>query len=204
MYEMKSSTTVFFLSLLLAQGVHADTVDLVDLLGELPPTSELVQKGVEIPLDAPTQNKVSGALKTLLETCRSDSKTRPSLFRKFNNGVPFEWDRSTDPLRGTSFIKVSLGKLEKLRAGNKNVYAKYLLIETPPGNWPRKYMVAYDGSTAIQFTTCSGLVTVDLICMPGIRDHLPKSYAPACNVLPDMQETKESTGKTASESDEQE
>ncbi|MDT8405023.1 hypothetical protein [Sulfuriflexus sp.] len=199
---MKSLTTVFSLTLLLAQGVHADTVDLVDLLGELPPTSELVQKGVEIPLDEPTQNKVSGALKTLLETCRADSKTRPSMFRKFNNGVPFEWGRSTDPLRGASFIKVSLGKLEKLRAGNKNVYAKYLLLETPPGNWPRKYMVAYDGSTAIQFTTCSGLVTVDLICLPGIRDHLPKSYAPACKVLPDMREAEESTGKMAGETDE--
>lgn len=188
---MKSSITLFFLTMLLPQGVWADTVDLVELLGELPAETELVQKGVKIPLDAATQNKVGGALKTLLETCRADSKTRPLLFRQFNKGVPFEWERSTDPLRGVSFIRVSLGKLEKLRAGNKNVYAKYLLLETPPGNWPGKYMVAYDGSTSIQFTRCSGLVTVDLICLPEIRDHLPRSYAPACKVLPNMKETAE-------------
>lgn len=174
--------------MLLPLGLRADTVDLVELLGEFPANSELIRKGVDIPLDALTQKKVSAALKTMLETCRADSKTRVSLFRKFNKGVPFEWERSTDPLRGTSFIKVSLGKLEKLRAGNKNVYAKYLLLETPSGNWPRKYMVAYDGSTSIMFSKCSGLVTVDLICMPGVREHMPKSYAPACRVLPDMKE----------------
>lgn len=185
---MKSSITLFFLAMLLSPGLRADTVDLVELLGEFPANVELVSKGVDIPLDATTQKKMSAALKTMLETCRADSKTRASLFRKFNNDLPFEWDRSTDPLRGTSFIKVSLGKLEKLRAGNKNVYAKYLLLETPPGNWPRKFMVAYDGSTSIMFSKCSGLVTVDLICMPGVREHMPESYAPACRVLPDMNE----------------
>jgi hypothetical protein len=186
---MKSSITLFFLTMLLPLGLRADNIDLIDLLGELPPETELVQKGVKIPLDEASQSKMVGAMKTLLETCRADSKTRHSLFRTFNKGVPFDWERSTDALRGTSFIKVSLGKLEKLRAGNKNVYAKYLLLETPPGNWPRKYMVAYDGGgTAIQFTNCSGLVMVDLICMPEIRDHLPNSYAPACKVLPEMKE----------------
>ena len=194
---MKSSITLFFLAMLLPFSLRADNIDLIELLGELPPETQLVQNGIEIPLDSTIQGKVGGALKTMLETCRADSKTRASLFRKFNKGVPFDWERSTDALRGTSFIKVSLGKLEKLRAGNKNVYAKYLLLETPAGNWPRKYMVAYDGSTAIQFTKCSGLVTVDIICMPGIREHLPTSYASACKVLPEMKESAGEMKETA-------
>lgn len=188
---MKSSITLFFLTMLLPNGLRADNIDLIDLLGELPPETELVQNGRTIALDTSIQGKLGGALKTMLETCRADSKTRRSLFRQFNKGLPFDWERSTDALRGTSFIKVSLGKLEKLRAGNKNVYAKYLLLETPAGNWPRKYMVAYDGSTAIQFTKCSGLVTVDIICMPGVREHLPKGYAAACKVLPELKESAE-------------
>ena len=183
---MKSSITLFLLVMLLPLGLRADMVDLVELLGEFPANSELIRNGVDIPLDDDTQQKVSSALKTMLQTCRVDSKTRASAFRKFNKNIAFEWERSTDPLRGTSFIKVSLGKLEKLRAGNKNVYAKYLLLETPAGNWPRKYMFAYDGSTSILFSKCSGLVTVDLICMPGVREHMPESYAPACKVLPNM------------------
>lgn len=185
---MKSSITLFLLGILLPAVAQAENIDLIDQLGALPPETELVQKGRIISLDAATQLKVGASMKTLLETCRADSKTRNSLFREFNKGVPFDWARSTDTLRGTSFIKVSLGKLEKLRAGNKNVYAKYLLLETPTGNWPSKYMVAYDGSTTIQFTRCSGLVVVDIICMPEMREHMPKGYAPACQVVPEIKE----------------
>lgn len=166
----------------------ADMIDLIDEVGATPPEAMIYRQGKQVSLDQATQDKVSAALRTLLESCRADSKTRASLFRKYNKDYPFNWDRATDPLRGVSYIQVSLGKLEKLRAGNKNVYAKHLLLETPAGNWPRKYMVAYDGSTAIQFTKCSGLVTVDIICMPEIREHLPESYAPACKVVPDMKD----------------
>lgn len=195
--EMKSFITLFLLIMFSPSGLWADTVDLIDLLDEIPAETELVQKGVKIPLNDAAQVKVGEAMKVLLETCRADSKTRRSLFRKYNKGVPFDWERSTDMLRGTSFIKVSLGKLEKLRAGNKNVYAKYLLLETPAGNWPRKYMVAYDGSTAIQFTKCSGLVTVDLICLKEINEFLPKDYAEACRVLPGIKKSADEMAEDA-------
>ena len=143
-----------------------------------------------VPLAQEVQDKLVDSMKTLLKTCRVDSKTRPSAFIRYNNGIPFDWDRASDPLRGTSFIKVSLGKLDKLIAGNKSVYSKHLMLETPVGNWPKKYIVAYDGRGAIQFAKCSGLVVVDIVCLPGVREHMPKDYAQACRVLPEDNEMK--------------
>ena len=164
--------------------VCADVTDLVDVLQELPAEAELIKNGVPVPLVDDAQAKLVENMKTLLKTCRIDSKTRPSAFRRYNGGLPFDWYRASDPLRGTSFIKVSLGKLQKMVAGNKSVYAKQLMMETPAGNWPEKYIVAYDGRGAIQFSKCSSLVVVDIICMPGVRENMPKDYMQACKVLP--------------------
>ena len=162
----------------------ADEVDLVEELKEIPVEAEIMQRGVPIPITEELQNKLADTMKVLLQTCRVDSKTNPRSFRKLNKGVPFNWDRVVDPLRNASYIHVSLGKLDKLRAGTKTVYARELLLETPPGNWPKKYMVSSDGRSNIQFSKCSGLVVVDVICMPGILEHLPKDYGRACRVLP--------------------
>lgn len=175
--------------------VYADIADLVDELQELPVEAELVKQGVPVQLANDTQAKLVETMKTLLKTCRIDSKTRPSVFNSYNNGLPFDWYRASDTLRGTSYIKVSLGKLEKLVAGNKSVYAKQLMMETPAGNWPKKYIVAYDGRGAIQFAKCSGLVVVDIICMPGVRENMPKDYTQACRVLPEDSSGKTSTGQ---------
>ena len=162
----------------------ADEVDLIEELKEIPVEAHIMQKGAPIPITEELQNRIADQMKILLQTCRIDSKTNPRSFRKLNKGVPFSWDRVTDPLRNASYIHVSLGKMDKLRAGSKTVYARELLLETPPGNWPRKYMVSTDGRTNIQFAKCSGLVVVDVICMPGVLEHLPEDYGRACRILP--------------------
>jgi len=175
---------ITFLALLATNVSLADQVDLIDELKEIPVETKIMQRGKEIPIDEALQNRIADQMKILLQTCRVDSKTNARAFRKLNKGVPFSWDRVTDPYRNASYIHVSLGKLDKLRAGTKTVYARGLLLETPPGNWPRKYMVSTDGRTNIQFTQCSGLVVVDVICMKGVLEHLPKEYARACRILP--------------------
>jgi len=176
-----------YLTIALMAGLNvcfADQVDLIEELKEIPVETQIMQKGVSIPISEALQNQIADQMKVLLQTCRVDSKTNPRSFRKLNKGVPFSWDRVTDPLRNASYIHVSLGKLDKLRAGSKTVYARELLLETPPGNWPRKYMVSTDGRTNIQFAKCSGLVVVDVICMQGVLEYLPKDYGRACRILP--------------------
>jgi len=175
---------LLFIGVLMTEWVAADSADLIQELKEIPPEVELFVKGAPVVLPQPVQEEITTGLTTLLKTCRVDSKTSPRFFKKRNKSVPFNWDRATDPLRNTSYILVSLGKLEKLRAGSKLVYAQQLLLETPPGNWPRKYMVSTDGRSAIQFGRCSGLVVVDIICIPELLAKLPKDYARACSVLP--------------------
>ena len=175
---------LLFTGLFVATFVAADEADLIKELKEVPPEVEMVVRGAPVPLDEAVQEQVTTGLKTLLQTCRVDSKTSPLAFRKLNGSLPFNWQRATDPLRNTSYLLVSLGKLEKLRAGNKTVYAQKLLLETPQGNWPRKYMVTTDGRSAIQFSRCSGLVVVDIICIPEVLKQLPEDYARACSVLP--------------------
>lgn len=170
--------------ILLANFASADSADLIKELKEIPAEVEMSVRGTPVPLSEPVQAQLITGLKTLLQTCRADSKTSPLAFKRFNRSVPFNWDRAIDPLRNTSYILVSLGKLEKLRAGNKTVYAQKILLETPEGNWPRKYMVTSDGRSPIRFTRCSGLVVVDVICIPEVLAHLPKDYARACSVLP--------------------
>ena len=185
MIMMTRQLTVWIAGLLLAVPLGADQVDLVDELKEIPAEVELMVRGASVPLSQPAQDQVAQGMKTLLQTCRVDSKTSPAAFIKFNQGgVPFSWERVTDPLRNTSYLMVSLGKLEKLRAGNKSVYAQRLLMETPEGNWPRKYIATSDGRSAIQFGRCSGLVVVDIICIPEVLSQLPKDYSKACRVLP--------------------
>jgi len=175
---------MIYCGVLLAGPLMADTADLIEELKEIPPEVELLVKGSPVPLEQNVQDQVAAGMKTLLQTCRIDSKTSPLAFRKMNGPLPFDWGRVTDPLRNTSYLMVSLGKLAKLRAGNKTVYAQRLLLETPAGNWPRKYMVTSDGRNAIQFARCSGLVVVDIICIPEVLSRLPKEYARACSVLP--------------------
>jgi len=173
-----------FCGLFIASLANADNADLISELKEIPPEVEMFVGGAPFPLSQAVQDQVAVGLKTLLQTCRVDSKTSALFFRKLNGALPFDWTRATDPLRNTSYLLVSLGKLEKLRAGNKTVYAQKLLLETPPGNWPRKYIVTTDGQDHIQFARCSGLVVVDIICIPDLLAKLPKDYARACSVLP--------------------
>jgi len=175
---------LLFTSLLLAGTATADNADLIQELKEIPPEVEMSVAGTPVPLSQSVQDQVATGMTTLLQTCRIDSKTSTLAFQKLNGSLPFDWDRATDPLRNTSYLLVSLGKLAKLRAGNKTVYAQKLLLETPAGNWPRKYMVTSDGRNAIQFSRCSGLVVVDVICIPEVLAQLPKDYARACSVLP--------------------
>lgn len=175
---------LIFFSFLLATIAHADNADLIEELKEIPPEVEMYVRGAPVPVSQPVQDQLASGLKTLLQTCRVDSKTSPLAFKKLNGRLPFNWQRATDPLRNASYILVSLGKLEKLRAGNKTVYTQKILMETPPGNWPKKYIVTTDGRNSIQFGRCSGLVVVDIICIPEVLDKLPKDYARACSVLP--------------------
>lgn len=175
---------LLFCNILLANIAAADTADLIKELKEIPPEAEMFSGGQPLPLTESVQEQVVTGLTTLLKTCRIDSKTSSLAFKKLNGRLPFDWDRAIDPLRNASYIIVSLGKLEKLRAGNKSVYTQKILMETPNGNWPRKYIVTTDGRTAIQFGRCSGLVVVDIICIPEILKNLPKDYARACSVLP--------------------
>ncbi len=177
-------TIFLFSSFLLVSTASADTADLIKELKEIPPEVEMFVRGASVPLSEPVQEQVATGLKTLLQTCRVDSKTSPLAFKKLSGKLPFNWDRATDILRNTSYLLVSLGKLEKLRAGNKTVYAQKILMETPSGNWPRKYIVTTDGGNAIQFARCSGLVVVDIICIPDVLKQLPKDYGRACSVLP--------------------
>ncbi len=170
--------------LLLVNIANADNADLIKELKEIPLEVEMFSRGAPVPLPEAVQEQVATGIKTLLKTCRADSKTSPLAFKKFNKRLPFNWTRATDPLRNTSYLLVSLGKLEKLRAGNKTVYAQKILMETPEGNWPRKYIVTTDGRSEIQFGRCSGLVVVDIICIPELLEKLPKDYARACSVLP--------------------
>ena len=170
--------------LLFSGTAFADQADLIAELKEIPPEVEMMVKGNPVLMSQSVQDKVFTGMKTLLETCRIDSKTSPAPFRRLHGKTTFNWQRDTDPLRKTSYLLVSLGKLDKLRAGNKTVYAQRLLLETPDGNWPRKYMVTSDGQTPILFGRCSGLVVVDIICIPEVLANLPKDYARACSVLP--------------------
>jgi len=170
--------------LLLANTVVADQADLIAELKEIPPEVEMLVRGNPVQMEQAVQDKIATGVKTLLQTCRIDSKTSPGAFRKWTGKLPFSWERATDPLRNASYLKVSLGKLAKLRAGNKTVYAQQLLLETPSGNWPRKYVATTDGRNEILFGRCSGLVVVDIICIPEVLRNLPKDYARACSVLP--------------------
>jgi len=181
---MKRLILGHLLWLLLAGSAIADQADLIEELKEIPPEVEMMVKGAPIPLAQSVQDKVATGLKTLLQTCRIDSKTSASAFTRLTGSRSFNWQRATDPLRKTSYLMVSLGKLAKLRAGNKTVYTQRLLLETPPGNWPRKYIVTSDGRAPILFGRCSGLVVVDIICIPEVLANLPKDYARACSVLP--------------------
>lgn len=177
--------TLFILGCSMVAGsAFAESTDLIKELKEIPPEVEMFVRGVPVPLAQSVQDQVSSGLQTLLETCRVDSKTSPLAFKRLNGPLPFNWDRAIDPLRNTSYLMVSLGKLAKLRAGNKTVYAQRVMMETPPGNWPRKYLVTNDGRNSIQFARCSGLVVVDVICIPEVLAQLPKDYARACSVLP--------------------
>lgn len=169
--------------LTLASSVLA--ADLVDELKTIPANAELVVRGKPMPVSEALQTEVIDMLKGILAGCKTDSKTRPSAFRKFDRkALPFDWQRSRDYLRRVSYISASLGKLEKLNAGNKSVYAKHIMLETPPGNWPRKYAVIYDGQQSIRFTNCNGFDVVELICTDGIREHMPERYLAACKAMP--------------------
>jgi len=196
MWALKTPWLVFF-AVLISFSAVADVTDLVDELREIPSEAELITRGLNVPLSEAVQVKLVDGMKTLLKTCKVDSKTRPSAFNKFNKDLPFSWQRATDPLRNTSYISVSLGKLEKLRAGNKSVYAKSIMLETPNGNWPRKFIAVSDGRNTIQFTKCSGLVVVDIICMKGVKSSMPKNYSQACKVLPKDSPLKEDVAKEA-------
>jgi len=181
---MRFKILLFCGFLLAVSTASADNADLIQELKEIPPEVEMFVRGAPAPLPQAVQDQVVAGLTTLLQTCRVDSKSNPLVFQKMNGALPFNWDRATDSLRNTSYLLVSLGKLAKLRAGNKTVYAQKLLLETPEGNWPRKYMVTTDGRNAIQFSRCSGLVVVDVICIPEVLEKLPKEYGRACSVLP--------------------
>lgn len=170
--------------ILVSGSAIADNADLITELKEIPPEVEMLVRGNLVQIEQEAQDKIAAGLTTLLQTCRIDSKTSPAAFSKLTGRLPFSWQRATDPLRNTSYLMVSLGKLAKLRAGNKTVYAQRLLLETPPGNWPRKYLVTTDGRNEILFGRCSGLVVVDIICIPEVLKNLPKDYARACSVLP--------------------
>ena len=181
---MNRVITSLLFGMLLSGPIAADNADLITELKEIPPEVEMLVRGNPVQMEQSVQDKVATGLKTLLQTCRTDSKTSPAAFSKLTGRLPFSWQRATDPLRNTSYLMVSLGKLAKLRAGNKIVYAQRLLLETPPGNWPRKYLATSDGRTEILFGRCSGLVVVDIICIPEVLANLPKDYARACSVLP--------------------
>lgn len=157
--------------------------DLIDELKEIPPAAQVVVHGTTQPVSPEQTPAVLEAMKTLLKGCRSDSKTQPSAFKPYDK-YPYDWDRARDALRRTSYIDVSLGKLEKLPAGNKLVYTKYIMLETPPGNWPAKYLAVNDGEQTIRFGGCNGFDVVKLICMPGIMAYMPEGYAAACKVTP--------------------
>ncbi len=176
--------TGLLLGMLVSGPTVADNADLITELKEIPPEVEMFVRGSPVQMEQSVQDKISTGIKTLLQTCRIDSKTSPAAFRRMHGKTPFNWQRATDPLRNTSYLMVSLGKLAKLRAGNKIVYAQRLLLETPPGNWPKKYLATSDGRTEILFGRCSGLVVVDIICIPEVLANLPKDYARACSVLP--------------------
>jgi len=181
---MKRMTITLLSGLLLSGVATADQADLIEELKEIPPEVEMLVRGNPVQFEQDMQDKIALGMKTLLQTCRIDSKTSPAAFRRLTGKLPFSWQRATDPLRNTSYIMISLGKLDKLRAGNKTVYAQKLLLETPAGNWPRKYLATTDGRNEILFGRCSGLVVVDIICIPDVLKHLPKDYAKACSVLP--------------------
>jgi hypothetical protein len=178
----KLSTSLLLVGL--ALPLVAAQIDLVDELKNTPASAELVVRGKPIPLDDALQKEVIDMLKGVVGGCKTDSKTRPSAFNEFDNNLPFDWERARDPLRRVSYISASLGKLDKLTAGNKSVYSKYIMLETPPGNWPRKYAAIYDGQQSIRFTNCNGFDVVELICTSGIREHMPTEYLSACKTLP--------------------
>ncbi len=169
----------------LALTASAVAADLVDELKSIPASAELVVHGKPAPVSEELQSEIIDMLKGILAGCRTDSKTRPGAFREFDRkALPYDWQRSRDYLRRVSYISASLGRLEKLNAGNKSVYAKHIMLETPPGNWPRKYAVIYDGQQSIRFTNCNGFDVVELICTDGIREHMPERYLAACKALP--------------------
>lgn len=184
MISMMNKTATGLLLASLAMPLPAAEVDLVDELASTPASAELVVRGKQIPLDEPLQKEVIDMLKGVVGGCKTDSKTRPTAFSEFDKNLPFDWERARDPLRRVSYISASLGKLEKLTAGNKSVYSKHIMLETPSGNWPRKYAAIYDGQQTIRFTNCNGFDVVELICTSGIREHMPSQYLAACKTLP--------------------
>lgn len=118
---------------------------------------------------------VRGALRRMLESCSVDSIALPEVF---DESAEAAWARVGARAR----IDVALAVPEEFTWLQGRAAFRELRLELASGHYPG-VLLGRGPQAVVQLTKCSGLIVVELGCLPELKAHVPASYREQCHLL---------------------
>jgi hypothetical protein len=137
----------------------------------------LTRGGKVVEMPASIQADLSTRVLKLFATCSVDSRRHPWVFE--SPQPPAMWRETL----GKDHVSIRLSKPTPLRTpGSGAIAVQEFLLGLGEPRYPGPHL-ARNGDEIVAYSKCSGGDTIRLMCAPGIKELMPRSYHEPCGLL---------------------
>jgi hypothetical protein len=128
------------------------------------PTLRLIVAGHEVPLDAPTRQRVISQIETIVRSANFDSEHHPKLFQTQTN--------TPEQVLKESYLRVTYPSARTFKTIGGRLTAQIVDVALEDRELPGRFFLR-NGKKVVRIDMESGQECVHLARLPGLAEHLP-------------------------------